>query len=64
MELFRRMRDKVGEKEALTKVKEKFFGEICSPEKETYFLVGTVFQTTKWIIIGTFWPPKTNNYGS
>jgi len=58
-ELFRKMRDKYGEKKALEKVKEKFLCKICSPERDTYFIVGTVLKYGKWIIIGTFWPPKT-----
>ena len=31
-----------GPEEAAEKVKQKFLGEICAPEKETYFYVGTV----------------------
>ena len=58
MELYRKMRDKYGEEEGLKKVKEKFFYEICSPKKDTYFFVGTVLKHGTWIIIGTFWPPK------
>ena len=30
-----------GPEEAAEKVKQKFLGEICAPEKETYFYVGT-----------------------
>lgn len=43
--------------EAAAKVKQKFFDEICSPEKETYFYVGTVLSYPRsWLAIGTFWP--------
>jgi len=58
-ELYRKMRDEHGdERHACEKVKEKFFGEICAPERDTYFYVGTVLKHGTWIIIGTFWPRK------
>jgi len=56
-ELFRKMRDNYDEKKALEKVKEKFLCKICPPERDIYFIVGTVLKYGKWIIIGTFWPP-------
>ena len=35
----------------------KFLGEICAPEKETYFYVGTVLKWPKsWVVIGAFYP--------
>lgn len=58
MALFRKMRDIHGEKEALLKVKERYLNHVCSPKRDTYFIVGTVFQYGTWIIIGVFWPPK------
>jgi hypothetical protein len=59
MELYRKMRDKFNdENQALVKVKEKFMDEICSPNKDTHFFVGTVLSHGTWIILGTFWPPK------
>ncbi|MBI4722164.1 MAG: hypothetical protein HY769_04080 [Candidatus Stahlbacteria bacterium] len=58
MALYRKMRDEFGEERALEKVKEKFLNQICSPQKDTHFFVGTVLQWGKWIIIGTFWPQK------
>ena len=58
MELYRNMKNKYGEQNGLLKVKEKFFNQICSPQKDTHFFVGTVLQHETWIIIGTFWPPK------
>ena len=42
--------------EAAQKVKEKFFEEICAPDKNTHFFVGTVLGHRTWIVIGTFWP--------
>ena len=38
-------------------MKQKFLGEICAPEKETYFYVGTVLKWPKsWVVIGAFLP--------
>jgi len=45
--------------EAAAKVKQKFLDEICAPERETYFYVGTVLSYPKsWLVIGTFWPKQ------
>lgn len=45
--------------EAAGKVKQKFLGEICAPEKETYFCVGTVLKwPTSRVVIGVFYPRK------
>lgn len=45
--------------EAARKVKAKFLDEICGPDKETYFMVGTVLQHPKsWLVIGTFYPKQ------
>jgi hypothetical protein len=58
-QLYRSMRDKFGdEKVACEKVKDKFLGQICSPEVDTHFFVGTVLEHGTWIIIGAFWPKK------
>ena len=51
---------------AAQKVKDKFLSEICGPDKDTYFYVGTVHGHPKsWIVLGTFYPkaeePKPNN---
>jgi len=43
--------------EAAAKVKQRFLDEICAPEKETYFYVGTVLSWPKsWVVIGIFYP--------
>jgi hypothetical protein len=45
--------------EAADRVKYKFLDEICAPEKETYFYVGTVLRYPKsWVVIGTFYPRR------
>jgi len=58
MELYRNMRERYGEQDGLLKVREKFFNQICSAKRDTYFFVGTILQYGTWIILGTFWPPK------
>lgn len=43
--------------EAAAKVKHKFLFDICGPDKDTYFFVGTVHGHPKsWIVLGTFYP--------
>ena len=47
--------------EACDKVKRKFLSQICAPERDTHFYVGTVLAHPKsWVIIGTFWPKKVD----
>ena len=43
--------------DAAAKVKDKFLSEICGPDKDTYFYVGTVHgHPRSWIVLGTFYP--------
>jgi len=59
-ELYRRMRDDYHDEAiACQKVKDKFYGEICREDKDTYFFVGTVLKHGTWIILGTFYPKKS-----
>ncbi len=58
-QLYRNVRDKYGsEKTAIEKVEDKFLRDICGPDKDTYFFVGTVKRFQTWIILGTFYPLK------
>lgn len=44
-------------REAAEKVKHKFLTDICGPDKDTYFFVGTVHgHPRSWIVLGTFYP--------
>ena len=44
-------------KEACGKVREKFLNELCGPDKDTYFYVGTILAHPKrWVVIGLFYP--------
>lgn len=56
--LFRKMKRKYEIEQALEKVEEKFFGEICGEDKDTHFFVGTVLEHNSWIVLGTYYPPK------
>ena len=47
------------EEEAIEKVRAKFLTQMCSPDRDTYFFLGTVLAHPKnWVVIGVFWPPK------
>ena len=41
---------------AAEKVKERFLTDLCGPDKETYFYVGTVLGHGTWVVIGVFYP--------
>jgi len=44
--------------EAAEKVKQKFLDQMCAPNIDTHFYVGTVLAHGTWVIIGMFWPRK------
>lgn len=46
---------------AATKVKDKFLSQMCDPSRDTHFYVGTVLAHGTWVVIGVFWPPKTED---
>ena len=56
--LFWRQVDKgASHEEAAASVKRKFLDELCGPDKDTYFFVGTILAYPKtWVVIGVFWP--------
>lgn len=43
---------------AAESVRKKFLEELCGPNKDTHFFVGTVLKYGTWIVLGVFWPPK------
>ena len=45
------------EQRAAESVRHKFLNELCSPEKDTRFFMGTVFPYNTWVVLGVFWPP-------
>lgn len=58
--LFLKMRRDHDEQTAIQKVKDKFLGELCSPNKDTRFFMGTHSRWGKWLVLGVFYPPTTN----
>ena len=47
------------ETEAIQKVRDKFFVEMCDSNHDTHFYVGTILAHPKsWVVIGSFWPKK------
>lgn len=44
--------------EAAQSVRYKFLDQICSPDRDTHFFVGTVLAHGTWVIVGTFWPKR------
>lgn len=55
---YRNMRDKYDENTAVEKVKQKFLNQMCAPNIDTHFFVGTVLQFGTWVVLGVFWPKK------
>lgn len=45
------------EQKAAESVRAKFLNELCGPEKDTRFFMGTVFPYNTWVVLGVFWPP-------
>lgn len=57
--LFLKESDRLGsDKVAADSVREKFLNELCGPNKDTRFFVGTHFPYNTWLVLGVFWPPK------
>ncbi len=56
--LFWRLVDKgASHKEASEKVRDKFLNDLCGPDKDTHFYVGTILAHPKtWVVIGVFYP--------
>jgi len=47
------------DEEAIALVRQKFFDQMCGPEIDTHFFVGTIARYPKsWVILGVFWPKK------
>jgi len=45
--------------EAANSVRQEFLEELCGPNKDTHFFVGTLLAHPKtWVVIGVFWPPR------
>ena len=47
--------------EAASSVRQKFLNQMCGPERQTYFFVGTLLGFGTWVVIGVFWPHVRHN---
>ena len=56
--LFLRERKSKGEHEALRSVRDRFLGQICGPDKDIRFFVGSRHPLNQWLVVGLFYPPK------
>ena len=56
--LFWRLVDKgLSHKDAADKVREKFLDDLCGPDKDTHFFVGTILAyPNTWVVVGVFYP--------
>ncbi|MBW2053057.1 MAG: hypothetical protein JRI85_12570 [Deltaproteobacteria bacterium] len=48
------------EVKAVESVRNKFLNDLCSDEKETLFFMGTTFPYNSWVVLGVYYPPKTD----
>lgn len=46
------------EDKAAESVRRKFFEELCAPNRDTRFFMGTIFPYNTWVVLGVFYPPK------
>ena len=46
------------EQKAVRSVKQKFLDDLCGPDKDTHFFVGTTLPHNSWIVLGVFYPKK------
>lgn len=52
------------EEDACRKVRQKFLDELCGPDKDTHFFMGTVLAHPKsWVVIGVYYPKKSKSQG-
>jgi hypothetical protein len=56
--LFLKEREKYDEKKAAESVQAKYL-DMCAPDRDTRFFMGTVFPYNTWVVVGVFWPPRT-----
>jgi hypothetical protein len=59
--LFLTERERLGsEQKAAESVKYKFLNELCDPSKDTRFFMGTIFPYNSWVVLGVFYPPRSD----
>ncbi len=61
--LFLKEEARLGSEEAAAQsVRKKFLDEICHEDRDTRFFMGTTFPHNSWIVIGTFYPRKSEEH--
>lgn len=60
--LFLNLREKHDEQRAAQIVAEKYY-EMCAPDRDTRFFMGTTFPYNTWVVVGVFWPPRSYQDG-
>lgn len=60
MQLYRNLANQgASPKVVQEKIKEKFLGDLCGSDKDTYFFVGNHSRyRASFMVLGVFWPPK------
>ena len=59
--LFLKEVDRLGsEQKAAESVRKKFFDDLCATNKDTRFFMGTIFPYNTWVVLGVFYPPKSD----
>jgi len=48
------------EEKAAQSVRHKFLDDLCAPSKDTRFFMGTIFPYNTWVVLGVFYPPKSD----
>jgi len=43
----------------LKKIREKWFDQMCKEDRDTYLILGSRYPTPTFMVLGVFWPPKT-----
>jgi hypothetical protein len=58
--LFLKEQARLGNSEkAAESVKKKYFDQICAPDRDTKLFMGTRFPYNTWLVLGVFWPPRS-----
>jgi hypothetical protein len=47
---------------AAESVKKRFLDTLCAESRDTRFFMGTKFPYNTWLVLGVFWPPKTQQH--
>lgn len=55
---WREIDDGKNPQEAAKSVRHKFLHDICGPDRDTYFFVGTVLAYGTWVVVGTYYPKR------